>query len=106
MTRGAGERRPDRFEAEVHHPGDRGRDGVGEHVRRPHEARAISVGEHLRRRVVVREAERTFDDRVRDPPVLVAGDVVAWVVGHAVGEPYRATGVEPTVLCCTVMRDA
>jgi tRNA(Ile)-lysidine synthase len=39
-------------------------------------------------------------------PVLVAGDVVAWVVGHAVGEPYRATGVEPTVLCCTVMRDA
>jgi tRNA(Ile)-lysidine synthetase-like protein len=34
-------------------------------------------------------------------PLLVAGDTIAWIVGHAVGEPYRATGAEPTVLCCT-----
>jgi tRNA(Ile)-lysidine synthase len=34
-------------------------------------------------------------------PLLVAGDSIAWIVGHAVGEPYRATGEEATVLCCT-----
>lgn len=34
-------------------------------------------------------------------PLLVAGDAVVWVVGHAAGAPYRASGDEPVVLCCT-----
>jgi tRNA(Ile)-lysidine synthase len=39
-------------------------------------------------------------------PLLVAGDTIAWIVGHAVGEPYRATGGAPTVLCCTAEKRA
>lgn len=34
-------------------------------------------------------------------PLVVAGEVVVWVVGYAVGEPYRAAGDEAEVLCCT-----
>ena len=33
-------------------------------------------------------------------PLLVGDDTIAWIVGHAVGEPFRAHGDESGVLCC------
>jgi tRNA(Ile)-lysidine synthetase-like protein len=36
-------------------------------------------------------------------PLVVASDgSIAWVTGLAVGEPWRATGDEEFVLCCTI----